>query len=124
VTLTTPSDVSLLQAVADPDRYRILIHLLKAPATQKELADALKVNSGTMSKHMQVLRSANLARRGRRHSSYEPLHEERLRELLRAAANLKLEIIEEQASIAADEAAALSRAGIRIADDPSQSEIA
>jgi DNA-binding HxlR family transcriptional regulator len=116
--LSAPSDVSILQAISDPDRYRILLHLLREPATQKELAKALQINSGTLSKHMQILASAELARRTRSHSAYEPLFETRLRELLRGVANLKLEILQTKIATAEEESAALTRSGIQLAEDP------
>src|SRR5512144_2493589 len=103
MTLSTPSDITILQALADPDRYRIVLLLLKTPATQKQLATALSLNSGTVSKHMTVLTVADLARKGRSHSAYELHFEARLRELLRAVGNLKLEIIDAKRTTAAEE---------------------
>ncbi|MEA2959067.1 MAG: Bacterial regulatory protein arsR family [Alphaproteobacteria bacterium] len=116
MTLTTPSDVTILQALADPDRYRILLHLLKNPATQKQLATALSINSGTISKHMKVLSSAELAHKGRSHSAYELRFEERLRNLLREVSNLKLEILDEKRATAAEELEELTRAGIELVE--------
>lgn len=116
MTLSTPSDVTILQALADPDRYRIVLLLLQNPATQKQLATTLSLNSGTVSKHMKVLAGAELARKGRSHSAYELRFEERLREVLRGVGNLKLEIIEEKRTAAAEELDELTRAGIELVD--------
>jgi DNA-binding transcriptional ArsR family regulator len=119
MTLSTPSDVTILQALADPDRYRILLLLLKRPATQKQLATELSINSGTVSKHMQVLANAELVRKGRSHSAYELLFERRLREVLSAVGNLKLQLIEEKRVTAAEELEELTRAGIELVDQES-----
>jgi DNA-binding transcriptional ArsR family regulator len=116
MTLSTPSDVTILQALADPDRYRIVLFLLQSPATQKQLATTLSLNSGTVSKHMKVLASAELAHKGRSHSAYELRFEARLRELLGHVSNLKLEILDEKKAIAGEESEMLRRAGIQLVE--------
>jgi DNA-binding transcriptional ArsR family regulator len=108
--------VTILQALADPDRYRILLLLLRSPATQKQLATALSLNSGTISKHMKVLTSAELAQKGRSHSAYEVRFEERLQKLLREVGNLKFEITDEKRTTAAEELEELKRAGIQLVE--------
>lgn len=116
MTVSTPSDVTILQALADPDRYRILLLLMQEPATQKQLATALSLNTGTISKHMKVLASAELAHRGRSHSAYELRFETRLREVLREVGNLKLEIIEEKKAVVEEELEGLTVAGIELVE--------
>ena len=78
----------------------------------------LEINSGTVSKHMSVLESADLARRlNRSHSAYEPLFETRLRKVLQEVGNLKLEVIAEKRAVADRESADLSKAGIELVSE-------
>jgi DNA-binding transcriptional ArsR family regulator len=71
-TLDSTPDVSPLEAAGDPIRHRILEELLHRAATQKELGASLKLQSGTLSKHMGKLRAAGLVvQRGGSHGPYE-----------------------------------------------------
>lgn len=114
-TLGVGSDVSLLEALADPDRHEILRVLLEGPATQKELAAALQMHSGTVSKHMAKLARAGIVFRQRSHSPYELRFRDGVLQLLQANANL---LVERSAAIHEQnlrQQKEINRAGIRSA---------
>lgn len=115
-TLASTSDVTILQAIADPIRYRIIRRLIDSPATQKQLAVELELNSGTLSKHMARLSGANLVWRQRTHAPWELQFREDVWKLLQGYTNLKKEISKELAEAAAREDADLNRAGMRDAN--------
>jgi DNA-binding transcriptional ArsR family regulator len=69
-TLPSVSDVRVLEALADQDRLLIVLLLYEGPATQKELAAALDLNSGVLSRHMAKLEDADLVKRRRSHGPY------------------------------------------------------
>lgn len=105
VNLDSTPDVSPLHAAGDPDRHRILETLLRrGPTTQKELGRWLKLQSGTLSKHMSKLKGAGLVvQLGGGHAPYEvPLRDEVAR-LLQANHNFLL--AQSKAKLKATEAA-------------------
>src|SRR5262245_6169642 len=51
----------LLQAIADPERLRIISSLVKGPRTVTEIARLLDTSLGNVSHHLSVLRRAGLA---------------------------------------------------------------
>lgn len=95
--LDSTPDVTPLHAAGNPDRYRILLVLLDGPATQKDLKAALKLQSGTLSKHMAVLTSSGLVRQQRPgHAPYELAVRDGVSRLLQASDNLLVERDEAQ----------------------------
>jgi DNA-binding transcriptional ArsR family regulator len=121
-TLASTSDVTILQAIADPVRYQILRRLVKSPATQKQLAEEFELNSGTLSKHMAKLSGANLVSRQRSHAAYELQFRDGLWRMLQGYTNLKKEIAAAFYEAASQEDASLNRAGMRNENAPVQSE--
>ena len=74
--------VRLLEDLANPVRYGVLVRLEKGPATASELAAALGVSPTQLANHLRRLRDRDLvaAHRRGRHATYE-LAEPGLREL-------------------------------------------
>ncbi len=87
-TIPSASDVRVLEAFADLDRLLILLQLYEGPATQKELAAALDLKSGTLSRHMATLEAADLVARRRSHAPYVLMAPQDTWQLLRFAATL------------------------------------
>lgn len=121
-TLTSTSDVSILQAVADPIRYRIVRRLLESPATQKQLAAELRLSSGTISKQMAKLAAVHLVHRPHSHGSYELRFQDDLLMLLRGYTNLKKTIASALAEDAEREHMEINRAGVKSVADPARRE--
>lgn len=123
--LDSTPDVTPLQAAGDPDRHQILEQLLRRAATQKELGALLKLQSGTLSKHMSKLKAAGLVvQRGGGHGPYEvPLRGEVAR-LLQANHNFVSARV--KAKVAATEAAGkrLNEAIMQPAGEGEESETA
>lgn len=88
--ISSPSDVSILQVCGDADRLQILDILRVGPATQKALAAALKINSGTLSRHMALLEAVGLVAHGRSHSPFELAAPEETVRMLIATTDLSL----------------------------------
>ncbi|HEV3035897.1 MAG TPA: winged helix-turn-helix domain-containing protein [Solirubrobacteraceae bacterium] len=84
--------MQILQVCGDGDRLRILEFLRASPATQKALAAELKINSGTLSRHMALLEAVGLVIRDRSHSPFVLAAPEATRQLLLATTDLNLEI--------------------------------
>jgi DNA-binding transcriptional ArsR family regulator len=57
-----PSPTELLQAVAEPTRLRILNCLAAAPLFVADLQEVLALPQPTVSRHLQILRKADLVR--------------------------------------------------------------
>ncbi|MEZ4456941.1 MAG: metalloregulator ArsR/SmtB family transcription factor [Gemmatimonadales bacterium] len=60
--METPSAVDVLTAVAEPTRLRILNCLAAAPLFVSDLQDVLELPQPTVSRHLTVLRKAELVR--------------------------------------------------------------
>lgn len=60
-----------LAALADPTRRAILTRLSQGEASVNELAEPFEMTLAAVSKHIKVLESAGLVRRGR-HAQYRP----------------------------------------------------
>ncbi len=60
--MAKPSPTELLQAVAEPTRLRILNCLAAAPLFVADLQDVLALPQPTVSRHLQILRKADLVR--------------------------------------------------------------
>ena len=60
--MAKPSPTELLQAVAEPTRLRILNCLAAAPLFVADLQEVLALPQPTVSRHLQVLRKADLVR--------------------------------------------------------------
>ncbi|MGE0440416.1 MAG: ArsR/SmtB family transcription factor [Gemmatimonadales bacterium] len=60
--METPSAVDVLTAVAEPTRLRILNCLAAAPLFVSDLQDVLDLPQPTVSRHLTVLRKAELVR--------------------------------------------------------------
>lgn len=88
--ISTASDVLFLQEYADSDRLRVLELLSEKPKTQKELAAALDLNSGTLSRHMAGLTAAGLVVRERGHGPYALVAPKETLDLIRAATRLSV----------------------------------
>jgi predicted transcriptional regulator len=87
-TLPSPSDGRLLHAYAELERVRIMLRLYRSPATQKELAAELGLNSGVISKQMKVLEDADLVGRPRSHGAYGLVAPRETWAVLRSISNL------------------------------------
>jgi DNA-binding transcriptional ArsR family regulator len=121
-TLASTSDVTILQAIADPVRYQILRRLVKSPATQKQLAEEFELNSGTLSKHMAKLSGAHLVFRQRSHAPYQLQSRDGVWRMLQGYTNLKKEIAAALYEATSREDADLNRAGMRNENASVQSE--
>lgn len=106
-----------MRVLAEGDTRRILERLFRGPATQKELADELKLNAGTVSKHMKELRNARLVARERSHGSYELLFRHNTWRLYQAAVNLALEVAQVELEAAAERAEELQRSALQPAQE-------
>jgi ArsR family transcriptional regulator, arsenate/arsenite/antimonite-responsive transcriptional repressor len=60
--MSAPSATDLLLAIAEPTRLRILNCLAAAPLFVSDLQDVLDLPQPTVSRHLQVLRKADLVR--------------------------------------------------------------
>ena len=60
--MAKPSPTELLQAVAEPTRLRILNCLAAAPLFVADLQEVLALPQPTVSRHLQILRKADLVR--------------------------------------------------------------
>ena len=60
--MVKPSPTELLQAVAEPTRLRILNCLAAAPLFVADLQEVLALPQPTVSRHLQILRKADLVR--------------------------------------------------------------
>lgn len=60
--MTKPSPTELLQAVAEPTRLRILNCLAAAPLFVADLQEVLALSQPTVSRHLHILRKADLVR--------------------------------------------------------------
>jgi DNA-binding MarR family transcriptional regulator len=81
--------------------------------TQRELRDRLGLDSGTTSRHMQVLSSARLVVRQRSHGAYSLAFARGTLAVLQAAADLVRDITASEARAAADAASELRKLGMR-----------
>jgi DNA-binding MarR family transcriptional regulator len=107
------SDVSILQALADPERYTIVRALLSHDATQKELGEQLGLSSGVMSRHMGHLESLGLVYRERSHGPYELLFRQQVWHILQGAADLASDRSAQQARLDQEAASELRKLGMR-----------
>ena len=124
-TLDSTPDVTPLQAAGDPERFRILRRLLRGPATQKELAIELEINSGTLSKHIKKLSGAGIIGQQRPgHAPYELRFRDSVAILLQANANLVGERDKAKAAAADLQSRELNEAILRPTSAGSDSETA
>lgn len=91
--------------------------MCESPATQKQLAEDLGVNSGSLSKQMGRLEEAGLVQRRRSHAPYEVRFEGSLLRVLQTAAQLNEEIAAEQHASRVAHRKRVSRVAIRTIDD-------
>jgi DNA-binding transcriptional ArsR family regulator len=105
-------DVQLFEALADPDRLRVIDYLRDGAATQREIATALQINSGTLSRHMAALAAAGLVSRGRSHSPFE-LAASKTADMLALATEINLELTEAKQEALERRRAKLTRAPAR-----------
>jgi DNA-binding MarR family transcriptional regulator len=105
-------DAQLFEAFADLDRLRILDYLRDGPATQKEIAAGLTINSGTLSRHMATLAAAGLVARGRSHSPFE-LAASKTADMLALATEINLEVTQTKQEALQRRRAKLKRAPAR-----------
>jgi DNA-binding IclR family transcriptional regulator len=122
--LNSTPDVTFLQAAADPDRHKVLQRLIEGPATQKQLAAELGLNSGTLSKHMAKLTAAGLVRRLRSHAPYELQFRSGVWQLLQANNNLNIKRARADLEAAEAQAKSVNQSGMRTADGSLESESA
>lgn len=108
---------ALLHAVGDLARFRILFLLLDGPRTQKELSVALKLNSGTLSKHMAKLAAARIVARKHRHGAWELRLKDDVWQLLQSYLKLNRATSEEFLQAAVTMEAELNRAGMSSPSD-------
>jgi DNA-binding IclR family transcriptional regulator len=116
-TVASAADVNLLQAYAEPDRLRILELLYERPSSQKEMAAALEINPGTVSRHMATLRAAGLVYRVRNHGPYELLAPNETWQVLRATTNLGLALARARLQASEERGRAIQRLAMRPADE-------
>ncbi len=108
-----PDAITILQLLADPDRAAIVRELLDCDATQKQLGHLLELSSAAMSRHMRQLEDAGLVHRERSHGPYRLLFRQQVWAVLQSAADLARDQTAERARLAAEDAAALRRLGMR-----------
>lgn len=120
--LASASDIKILQACADEDRQKILLRLIRSPATQKELTAELRLNSGTVSRHMKVLKDAELVLRTRSHDPYTLSVSEETWQLLRATTNVSQAITQRRTHEIDERSKEVQRAVMRPAEEPARSE--
>jgi DNA-binding MarR family transcriptional regulator len=104
--LPTPSDVVVLAALAHRERMRIVEHLRRGPAQQKELAKELQLDSGSLSRWLRELAQARIISQDRdgTHDPYWLVMPERTDEFLDLAALLASELADAYAERAAAQA--------------------
>ncbi len=121
--LSSASDVDLLQVCADEERLGILRHLYEAPATQKDLGAKLRISSGTLSRHMSQLKAAGLVRQGRSsRSPYALTVPVETWQLLRTTTNLNLALTRTKLEALEQRSADLQRAAMRPAPSDAVTE--
>jgi DNA-binding HxlR family transcriptional regulator len=98
-TVLPPSDVTILQTVADGDHAAILRHLLKKPLSQAAIREVLPMASGTASKQLGALESRKLVARRRSHGEYVLAAPRETERLLQAAADLAAALSRQQADV-------------------------
>jgi DNA-binding transcriptional ArsR family regulator len=104
--LPTPSDVAVLTALAHRERMRIVERISRGPAKQKELAEDLGLDSGSLSRWLRELAQARIINQDREgsHDPYWLVAPERTNELLDLVALLASELADAYANRATAQA--------------------
>lgn len=104
--LPLPSDAAVLAALAHRERMRIIEHLSRGPAKQKELAKELGLDSGSLSRWLRELAQARIISQDRdgSHDPYRLVAADRTNELLDLAALLASELADDYAKRATAQA--------------------
>ena len=97
------SDATVLAALGNPDKIRIVERLAEGPAKQKELIKDLGLTSGTLSRWLAELSRARIVSQDREgtHDPYWLVRKKRTEELLDLTALLASELSDAQAERAA-----------------------
>lgn len=108
-------DVDLAEELGDPHSFDILLELLAADQglTQRELAAALKLDSGGTSRRMKRLEQLGLVERERSHGPYELTFPDETRDTLERVTNLAAAGLARRAEGAKRRADAFRKAGMR-----------
>jgi DNA-binding IclR family transcriptional regulator len=120
--LASLSDVKILLACADQDRWSILVRLYQESATQKQLIAELGLNSGTASRHMKTLEDAELVVRDRSHGPYTLSVRDEIWQLLRMTINITSAITTRRMREIEERGQELQRAAMRPAEESARSE--
>jgi DNA-binding MarR family transcriptional regulator len=121
VNLAALSDIKILLACADQDRWTILVRLYQEPATQKQLIAELGLNSGTVSRYMKALEDAELVVRDRSHGPYTLSVRDEIWQLLRMTTNVSSAIATRRAREIEERGQELQRAAMRPAEAAARS---
>ena len=72
---STPEElVTIFKALSDPIRLQIMNYVIKKPSTTQSLAQILSLSNSSVSRHLQILKEANLlkTKKSKKFVLYEP----------------------------------------------------